>query len=77
VNAASKGFSEIVAYLLGPASANPLIKNHNGENAYDAAAANQQSYVCEMLETAEREWWSRFDNTGNLLLYYDYYYLIH
>jgi ankyrin repeat protein len=62
MNAASKGFQDIVAYLLNNVGANPLIKNQYGENAYDVAAANQQSRVCEMLELAEREWWERMDN---------------
>lgn len=38
--------------------ANPLIKNKFGETAYDAAAASAYPYICELLENAEKEWWS-------------------
>lgn len=58
VNAASKGYLEIVEYLLYEANANPLIKNNFGEAAYDAAAAAGEAHICEVLERAERSWWT-------------------
>ncbi|CAO3617505.1 unnamed protein product [Cunninghamella blakesleeana] len=57
INAASKGYISIVEYLLDEAHANPLIKNNNGEAAYDISAASKEAYVGEILEKAERKWW--------------------
>ncbi|RUS22788.1 hypothetical protein BC937DRAFT_86930 [Endogone sp. FLAS-F59071] len=58
INAASKGYLEIVDYLLYEANANPLIKNKFGEAAYDAAAAAGEAHICEVLERAEKSWWT-------------------
>lgn len=57
VNAASKGYISIVEYLLDEAHANPLLKNHIGEAAYDASAASREAYICEILEKAGKKWW--------------------
>lgn len=38
--------------------ANPLLRNKFGETAYDAAAASAYPYVCELLEDAEKDWWT-------------------
>jgi hypothetical protein len=38
--------------------ANPLMRNKFGETAYDAAAASAYPYVCELLEDAEKDWWT-------------------
>jgi hypothetical protein len=64
VNAASKGYMSIVEYLVDEAHANPLIKNSFGEAAYDVSAAAGESYICEMLEKAEKKWWDRSPEQG-------------
>jgi hypothetical protein len=48
VNAASKGHSPIVIYLLTKQEANPLVRNIWGETAYDAAAAVFEVGICEV-----------------------------
>lgn len=64
INAASKGYMSIVEYLLEEAHANPLIKNSFGEAAYDVSAAAGESYICEMLQKAEKDWWARGPEHG-------------
>ncbi|KAG2174446.1 hypothetical protein INT44_006709 [Umbelopsis vinacea] len=64
INAASKGYMSIVEYLVDEAHANPLIKNSFGEAAYDVSAAAGESYICEMLEKAEKQWWDRSPEQG-------------
>ncbi|KAI8878036.1 FYVE-domain-containing protein [Backusella circina FSU 941] len=53
VNAASKGHTELVLFLLERGHANPLIKNKFGETAYDVAAAAGETYLCQLLESHE------------------------
>ncbi|KAI8339852.1 FYVE zinc finger-domain-containing protein [Chlamydoabsidia padenii] len=67
VNAASKGYISIVEYLLDEAHANPLLKNHIGEAAYDASAASREAYICEILEKAGKKWWhtQQMEGTNN------------
>lgn len=48
VNAASKGHSPVVIYLLTKQEANPLVRNIWGETAYDAAAAVFEVWICEV-----------------------------
>ncbi|KAI9489190.1 hypothetical protein BDB00DRAFT_638002 [Zychaea mexicana] len=57
INAASKGNTAVVEYLLNEAEADPLLHNEFGETAYDAAAAIGSVYLCELLEAAERACW--------------------
>ncbi|KAG2158794.1 FYVE-domain-containing protein, partial [Suillus bovinus] len=57
VNAASKGHSPIVIYLLTKQEANPLVRNIWGETAYDAAAAVFEIWICEILQKSEAERW--------------------
>ncbi|KAI8079400.1 hypothetical protein BDF21DRAFT_40535 [Thamnidium elegans] len=46
MNAASKGYVDIVVYLLnGKYNTNPLLKNKFGETAYDVAAAAGEAYL--------------------------------
>jgi hypothetical protein len=53
VNAASKGFVDIVLRLLERYGANPMLKNKFGESAYDVAAAAGEAYLCQLLEQYE------------------------
>ncbi|KAI8072772.1 FYVE zinc finger-domain-containing protein [Gongronella butleri] len=69
MNAASKGFISIVEYLLDEAHANPLIKNNNGEAAYDASAASGEAYVCELLEKGGKKWWHTQRSQGGASVY--------
>lgn len=48
VNAASKGHLPVVRYLLSKQSADPLVRNDWGENAYDVAAAVFEIWICEV-----------------------------
>ncbi|KAI8088454.1 hypothetical protein BDF21DRAFT_218957 [Thamnidium elegans] len=64
INAASKGYISIVEYLLTESHANPLIKNNFGEAAYDVSAAAGESYICEMLQKAGKQWWQMQHNNG-------------
>ncbi|CAO3615828.1 unnamed protein product [Cunninghamella echinulata] len=79
INAASKGYISIVEYLLDEAHANPLIKNNNGEAAYDASAAFREAYIGEILEKAGKKWWhtqqmeGTNDNISNKSATYDLY----
>ncbi|KAG1775827.1 hypothetical protein EV702DRAFT_1234182 [Suillus placidus] len=57
MNAASKGHSPIVIYLLTKQAANPLTRDIWGETAYDAAAAVFEVWICEVLQTSEAERW--------------------
>lgn len=53
MNAASKGFVDIVLKLLERQHANPILKNRFGESAYDVAAAAGEAYLCQLLEQWE------------------------
>ncbi|KAI8600717.1 hypothetical protein EDD21DRAFT_126608 [Dissophora ornata] len=57
INAASKGDIAIVLYFLNHARANPLLKNTFSEMAYDVAAANSEAYLCDILQSSEKQWW--------------------
>jgi hypothetical protein len=57
VTAASKGHVKVIEYLVNKARANPFIKNMNNETAYDVAATMGETFSCEVLEKAERDWW--------------------
>lgn len=57
VNAASKGYTDIVLFLLNDHyNANPLVKNKFGETAYDVAAAAGEAYLCQLIEGFEYKW---------------------
>lgn len=71
VNAASKGYMSIVEYLIDEAHANPLIKNSFGEAAYDVSAAAGESYICEMLQKAEKKWWNQGPEHGRKAILLD------
>ncbi|KAG0253179.1 hypothetical protein BG011_006505 [Mortierella polycephala] len=61
INAASKSNVALVLYFLNHARANPLLKNTFLEMAYDVAAANSEAYLCDILQSSEKQWWkSRF-----------------
>ncbi|KAI8069134.1 ankyrin repeat-containing domain protein [Gilbertella persicaria] len=49
MNAASKGYVDIVLWLLKH-NANSLVKNNFGETAYDVAAAANEAYLCHLLD---------------------------
>lgn len=67
VNAASKGHTSIVQYLLDEAHSNPLIKNNFGEAAYDVAAAATETRICDMLYRAGKIWWDmQYDLTDRV-----------
>ncbi|ORE07633.1 FYVE-domain-containing protein [Rhizopus microsporus var. microsporus] len=70
INAASKGYTNIVEYLLTEAHANPLIKNNFGEAAYDVSAAAGESYICDMLYKAGKSWWEMQHSSPYQLLDY-------
>ncbi|KAF8934986.1 hypothetical protein BGZ58_005306, partial [Dissophora ornata] len=57
INAASKGDIAMVLYFLNHARANPLLKNTFSEMAYDVAAANSEAYLCDILQSSEKQWW--------------------
>ncbi|KAG9067450.1 hypothetical protein KI688_012233 [Linnemannia hyalina] len=57
INAASKGDIAMVLYFLNHARANPLLKNTFLEMAYDVAAANSEAYLCDILQSSEKQWW--------------------
>ncbi|KAG0046366.1 hypothetical protein BGZ83_008452 [Gryganskiella cystojenkinii] len=57
INAASKGDISMSLYFLNHARANPLLKNSFSESAYDVAAANSEAYLCDILQSSERQWW--------------------
>ncbi|KAG0349384.1 hypothetical protein BG004_007011 [Podila humilis] len=57
INAASKGDVAMVLYFLNHAKANPLLKNAFSEAAYDVAAANSEAYLCDILQSSEKQWW--------------------
>lgn len=61
----------IVEYLIDEAHANPLIKNSFGEAAYDVSAAAGESYICEMLQKAEKEWWNPGADHGKEVILLD------
>jgi hypothetical protein len=72
VNAASKGDVPMVLYYLNHARANPLLKNTFSEMAYDVAAANSEAYLCDILQSSEKQWWkglwpSNFKNMVSLI----------
>ncbi|KAG0209758.1 hypothetical protein BGX28_009978 [Mortierella sp. GBA30] len=60
INAASKGDIPMVLYFLNHAKANPLLKNSFSEMAYDVAAANSEAYLCDILQSSERQWWKEW-----------------
>ncbi|KAF9193550.1 hypothetical protein BGZ51_009545 [Haplosporangium sp. Z 767] len=64
INAASKGNVALVLYFLNHARANPLLKNVFLEMAYDVAAANSEAYLCDILQSSEKQWW-KSENTAN------------
>ncbi|KAI8362869.1 hypothetical protein B0O80DRAFT_857 [Mortierella sp. GBAus27b] len=47
----------MVLYYLNHARANPLLKNSFSEMAYDVAAANSEAYLCDILQSSEKQWW--------------------
>ncbi|KAI8327182.1 ankyrin repeat-containing domain protein [Blakeslea trispora] len=49
MNAASKGFVDIVIWLLKQ-KANVLMRNNFDETAYDVAAAAHETYICHLLD---------------------------
>ena len=55
MNASSKGFSNIVGYLLKK-GANPCLQDIYGEFAYDMAASMLNYEICIMLHEAEIRW---------------------
>ncbi|KAF9429702.1 hypothetical protein BGZ94_009787 [Podila epigama] len=57
INAASKGDVAMVLYFLNHANANPLLKNIFSETAYDVAAAIGEAYLCDILQSSEKQWW--------------------
>ena len=57
VNAASKGDVAMTLYFLNHANAKPFLKNNFSEAAYDVAAANSEAYLCEILQSSEKQWW--------------------
>lgn len=60
MNAASKGYTDIVLLLLNEEyNANPLVKNRFGETAYDVAAAAGEAYLCQLIEGYEYKWSSQ------------------
>lgn len=44
-------------YFLNHANANPFLKNNFSEAAYDVAAANSEAYLCDILQSSEKQWW--------------------
>ncbi|KAK3840739.1 MAG: hypothetical protein J3R72DRAFT_170952 [Linnemannia gamsii] len=65
VNAASKGDIAMVLYFLNHARANPLLKNTFSEMAYDVAAANSEAYLCDILQSSEKQWWKEEHNSDD------------
>ncbi|KAF9092369.1 hypothetical protein BGX23_004368 [Mortierella sp. AD031] len=59
INAASKGDIAMVLYFLNHARADPLLKNTFSEMAYDVAAANSEAYLCDILQSSEKQWWKQ------------------
>ncbi|KAG0295790.1 hypothetical protein BGZ98_001233, partial [Dissophora globulifera] len=57
INASSKGDVAMVLYFLNHAKANPLLKNTFSEMAYDVAAANSEAYLCDILQSSEKQRW--------------------
>jgi len=57
VNAASKGYLNIVELLLNY-NADPTIRNNYLDAAYDLAAQHEHSLICQILERSEslRPW---------------------
>lgn len=41
------------------------MKNNFGEAAYDVSAAAGESYICEMLQKAGKQWWQMQHNTSS------------
>ncbi|KAF9984060.1 hypothetical protein BGZ75_004370, partial [Mortierella antarctica] len=64
MNAASKGDISMVLYFLNHAKADPLLRNKFSEMAYDVAAANSEAYLCDILQTSEKQWW-KGDHTAD------------
>ncbi|KAF9576312.1 hypothetical protein EC968_009286 [Mortierella alpina] len=64
INAASKGDVSMTLYFLNHANADPLLKNKFSEMAYDVAAANSEAYLCDILQTSEKQWW-KGDHTAD------------
>ncbi|KAF9933150.1 hypothetical protein BGZ67_004388 [Mortierella alpina] len=60
MNAASKGDISMVLYFLNHAKADPLLRNKFSEMAYDVAAANSEAYLCDILQTSEKQWWKEW-----------------
>lgn len=58
MNAASNGHLPVVRYLATKHHADPFARNAAGETAYDVAAATFEVYICDMLETYEKERWA-------------------
>ncbi|ORY07484.1 6-phosphofructokinase [Basidiobolus meristosporus CBS 931.73] len=54
VNAASRGYLNIVSYLVNETHVDPLIQNDFGEKAYDVAAARMEAQICELLDGVEQ-----------------------
>ncbi|KAG0302893.1 hypothetical protein BGZ97_002127 [Linnemannia gamsii] len=65
INAASKGDIALVLYFLNHARANPLLKNTFSEMAYDVAAANSEAYLCDILQSSEKQWWKEEHNSDD------------
>ncbi|KAF9924697.1 hypothetical protein FBU30_005390 [Linnemannia zychae] len=65
INAASKGDIPMVLYFLNHARANPLLKNTFSEMAYDVAAANSEAYLCDILQSSEKQWWKEEHHTDD------------
>ncbi|KAF9393607.1 hypothetical protein CPC16_001597 [Podila verticillata] len=57
INAASKGDVAMALYFLNHANAKPFLKNNFSEAAYDVAAANSEAYLCDILQSSEKQWW--------------------
>lgn len=53
MNAASKGYIDIVVCLIENYHANPILKNNFNETAYDVTAASGEAYLCQLLEQYE------------------------
>ncbi|KAF9302456.1 hypothetical protein BGZ74_005330 [Mortierella antarctica] len=65
INAASKGDVAMALYFLNHANAKPFLKNNFSEAAYDVAAANSEAYLCDILQSSEKQWWKGGSSRSN------------
>jgi hypothetical protein len=64
VTAASRGHAQVVRLLATIPSNDFFVRNFQNETAYDIAAERMDLAMCELLESCERQQWTKTHPNG-------------